>query len=54
MKISKKIILIFGLLLAVISVPSALLFTGSIGNAKSVAYKRASKKFEKALVDFGF
>ena len=43
MKISKKIILIFGLLAAVISVPSALLLTGSIGNAKSAAYKRAKK-----------
>ena len=43
MKISKKIIFIFGLLAAVISVPSALFLTGNIGNAKSAAYKRAKK-----------
>ncbi len=43
MKINKKIILILGLLAAVISIPSALLLTGSIGNAKSAAYKRAKK-----------
>ena len=43
LKISKKIILIFGLLAAVISVPSALFLTGTFGNAKSAAYKRAKK-----------
>ena len=43
MKISKKLILVFGLLSAVISVPSALYLTGNIGNAKSAAYKRAKK-----------
>ncbi len=43
MKIRKNIILSFVLLAALISVPSALFLTGSIGNAKSAAYKRAKK-----------
>ena len=43
LKITKKLILIFGLLAAVISVPSVLLLTGNIGNSKSAAYKRAKK-----------
>ena len=43
MKISKKLILVFGLLAAVISVPNILLLTGNIGNTKSAAYKRAKK-----------
>ena len=43
LKITKKLILIFGLLAAVISVPSLLLLTGNIGNSKSAAYKRAKK-----------
>jgi len=43
LKISKKLILVFGLLAVIISVPSALLLTGRIGNPKSAAYKRAKK-----------
>ena len=43
MKISKGLILVFGLLATVISVPSFLLLTGNIGNARSAAYKRARK-----------
>ena len=43
MKITKKLILFFGILAAAISVPSLLLLTGNIGNAKSAAYKRAKK-----------
>ncbi len=43
MNISKKLILVFGLLAAVISVPSVFLLTGNIGNPKSAAYKRAKK-----------
>ena len=40
---SKKLIVIIGLLAAVISVPSIILLTGNIGNTKSTAYKRAKK-----------
>ena len=43
LKITKKLIFIFGLLAAVISVPSVLLLTENIGNSKSAAYKRAKK-----------
>ena len=43
MKISKKLIVVIGLLAAVISVPSIILLTGNIGNTKSTAYKRAKK-----------
>ena len=43
MKISKKLILIVGLISAVISVPSILFLSGNIGSGRAAAYKRAKK-----------
>ena len=49
MKISKKLILVFGIIAVVFSVPATIFLTGNIGNPKSVAYKRTKKLLKPDL-----
>ena len=49
MKISRKLILVLGIIAVVISVPSTIFLTGNIRNPKSVAYKRTKKLLKPDL-----
>ncbi len=49
MKISKKLILVLGIIAVFISVPATIFLTGNIGNPKSIAYKRTKKLLKPDL-----
>ena len=49
MKISKKLILVLGIIAVVVSVPTSLFLTGNFGNPKTAAYKRTKKLLKPDL-----
>jgi len=49
LKISKKLILVLGIIAVVVSVPTSLFLTGNFGNPKTAAYKRTKKLLKPDL-----